>query len=355
LEEAAVIIFVVDVQTGITDLDESLANMLRRSSKPVYLAVNKVDSNKNLVDANEFWGLGFDNTFFIAAVSGSGTGDLLDAVVEHLEPEPELETELPKFAVIGRPNVGKSSLTNVLLGEERNIVTPIAGTTRDPIHTLYNKFGKAFILIDTAGIRKKEKVEEDLEFYSVMRAIRAVEEADVCMLVLDATQGIEHQDMNILRLAQKRHKGIMILVNKWDLITEKDANTARNYELAIKAKMAPFNDVPVLFISVLEKQRIFQALDKAMEVYENRGRKVKTSELNEIMLELIEQTPPPSVTNRYPKFKYITQLPKPYPAFVFFVNNPNYVRDSYKNFLENQLRKHYNFCGAPIEIYFRTS
>ncbi len=353
LEEAAVIILMVDVQTGITDLDEGLAKMLRRSTKPIYLVVNKVDNSKNMYEANEFWGLGFDNTFFIAAISGSGTGDLLDAVVEHIENEEELETELPKFAIIGRPNVGKSSLANVLLGEERNIVTPIAGTTRDPIHTVYNKFGKEFMLIDTAGIRKKEKVEEDLEFYSVMRAIRAVEEADVCLLVLDAVQGIESQDLNIVRLAQKRHKGVVVLVNKWDLIEEKDTNTARNYERYIKSKMEPFDDVPVLFISVLEKQRIFQALEAALEVYENRSRRIKTSELNELMLGIIEGTPPPSVTNRYPKFKYVTQLPTPYPSFAFFVNNPNYVRDSYKSFLENQIRKHYKFTGSPMEIYFR--
>ncbi len=353
LEEAAVIILMVDVQTGITDLDEGLAKMLRRSTKPVYLVVNKVDNSKNMYEANEFWGLGFDNTFFIAAISGSGTGDLLDAVVEHIENEEELETELPKFAIIGRPNVGKSSLANVLLGEERNIVTPIAGTTRDPIHTVYNKFGKEFMLIDTAGIRKNEKVEEDLEFYSVMRAIRAVEEADVCLLVLDAVQGIESQDLNIVRLAQKRHKGVVVLVNKWDLVEEKDTNTARNYERYIKSKMEPFDDVPVLFISVLEKQRIFQALEAALEVYENRSRRIKTSELNELMLGIIEGTPPPSVTNRYPKFKYVTQLPTPYPSFAFFVNNPNYVRDSYKSFLENQIRKHYKFTGSPMEIYFR--
>ena len=255
-------------------------------------------------------------------------------------------------AIVGRPNVGKSSLTNALLGEERNIVTSVAGTTRDPIHSHYNKFGKEFILIDTAGIRKKTKVEEDLEFYSVMRAIRAVEEADVCLLVLDAEHGIEAQDMNIMRLAQKRHKGIVVLVNKWDLI-HKETNTARDYEKAIKAKMAPFDDVPILFISVLEKQRIFQAVELALEVYANRSRRIKTSELNEVMLEVIEQMPPPSVKGRYPKFKYVTQLPTPFPAFAFFVNNPNWVRDTYVQFLENQLRKRYNFSGSPIEIYMR--
>ncbi len=352
IEESAAIIFMVDVQTGITDLDEQIAKNLRRGDKPVFLVVNKVDNHRNLLEANEFWGLGFESTFFVASISGSGTGDLLDAVVEHIENEPELETELPKFAVVGRPNVGKSSLTNALLGEERHIVTPIAGTTRDPIHSTYNKFGKEFILIDTAGIRKKSKVEEDLEFYSVMRAIRAVEEADVCLLMIDATQGLESQDLNILRLAQKRHKGVVILVNKWDLL-EKETNTARNYEAAIKNKMAPFDDVPVVFISVKDKQRIFQAVEAAMEVYENRTRRIKTSELNEVMMEIIEATPPPSVHSRYPKFKYVTQLPTPFPSFAFFVNNPNYVRDSYIQFLENQLRKRFNFKGAPMEVYMR--
>jgi GTP-binding protein len=353
LEEAAVVIFMVDAQTGITDLDESIARILRRSPKPVYLVVNKVDSFNKMMEANEFWSLGFDNTFFIASISGSGTGDLLDAVVEHIENEPELDTILPKFAIVGRPNVGKSSLTNALLGEERNIVTPIAGTTRDPIHAHYNKFGKEFILIDTAGIRKKTKVEEDLEFYSVMRAIRAVEEADVCLLVIDATQGIESQDLNIVRLIQKRHKGLVVLVNKWDLI-QKETNTARDYENAVKARLAPFDDVPVVFISAMEKQRIFQAVETALEVYKNRNRRIKTSELNDTMLPIIEATPPPSVTGRYPKFKYVTQLPTPFPSFAFFVNNPNYVRDSYKQFLENQLRKHFDFKGVPMEVYMRS-
>ena len=353
MEEAAVIVFMTDAQTGVTDLDEELANLLRRSKKPVFVVVNKVDNHHNLLDANEFWSLGFDNTFFIASISGSGTGDLLDAVVEHIEDEPEMETELPKFAIVGRPNVGKSSFTNALLGEERNIVTSIAGTTRDPIHSTYKKFGKEFVLIDTAGIRKKTKVEEDLEFYSVMRAIRSVEESDVCLLVLDATQGIESQDLNILRLAQKRHKGIVILVNKWDLIEAKSTNTARDYENFIKSKIEPFDDVPILFISALEKQRIFQAIETALEVYANRTQKIKTSELNEFMLQVIEATPPPSVKGRYPKFKYITQLPTHYPSFAFFVNNPNWVRDTYKQFLENQMREHYNFTGVPIELYMR--
>ncbi len=352
MDEAAVILFMTDAQTGVTDLDEQLAKLLRRSDKPVILIVNKVDNYHNVLDANEFWGLGFENTFFVASVSGSGTGDLLDAVVEHIHNEPEVESDVPKLAIVGRPNVGKSSLTNALLGEERNIVTPVAGTTRDPIHSRYNKFGKEFILIDTAGIRKKTKVEEDLEFYSVMRAIRAVEEADVCLLVLDATQGIESQDLNILRLAQKRHKGVVILVNKWDLV-KKETNTARDFEKAIKNRMAPFDDVPVLFISALEKQRIFQAVETALEVYANRTPRIKTAELNDLMLKIIEETPPPSVKGRYPKFKYVTQLPTHFPAFAFFVNNPNWVRDSYIQFLENQLRKHFDFTGVPIEVYMR--
>ncbi len=354
IEESAALIFMVDAQTGITDLDEDIARILRRGDKPVFLVVNKVDNHKNLMEANEFWGLGFDNTFFIASISGSGTGDLLDAVVEFIEAETPVDTELPKFAIVGRPNVGKSSLTNALLGEERNIVTPVAGTTRDPIHAVYNKFGKAFMLIDTAGIRKKTKVDEDLEFYSVMRAIRAVEEADVCLLVLDATQGLESQDINILRLAQKRHKGVVILVNKWDLMENKTTNTARDYESAIKNKLAPFDDVPILFISALDKQRIFQAVEAALEVYENRTRRIKTSELNEVMMAAIEATPPPSVHSRYPKFKYVTQLPTAFPSFAFFVNNPNYVRDSYKQYLENQLRKNFNFKGVPMEVFMRS-
>ncbi len=353
IEEAAVILFLVDAQTGITDLDEALTKLLRRTTKPVFLVVNKVDSHRSLMEANEFWSLGFKETHFIASISGSGTGDLLDVVVEHLHADPVLETELPKFAIVGRPNVGKSSFTNALLGEDRNIVTPVAGTTRDPIHTEYNKFDKQFMLIDTAGIRKKSKVEEDLEFYSVMRAIRAVEESDVCLLILDATLGMEAQDLNILRLAQKRHKGVVILVNKWDLI-EKATNTARDYEAEIKNRLAPFNDIPILFISALEKQRIFQAVEVALEVYANRTQKIKTSRLNEIMLEIIENTPPPSVRGRYPKFKYITQIPTYYPSFAFFVNNPNWVKDSYKQFLENQMRKQFNFTGVPIELYMRS-
>jgi GTPase len=353
IDEASVILFMVDVQTGLTDLDESVANMLRRVKKPVFLVVNKVDNHKSTSDANEFYALGFENTFFLASISGSGTGDLLDAVTEMVENDPELDTELPKFSIVGRPNVGKSSLTNALLGEERNIVTDIAGTTRDPIHSLYNKFGKEFILIDTAGLRKKAKVHEDLEFYSVMRAIRVVEEADVTILVLDATQGIEAQDLAILRVAQRRHKGIVILVNKWDLV-EKSTNTMRDYEKIIRKRIEPFDDVPVVFTSAIEKQRIFQAVDAAMDVWERRRMHIATSKLNDLMLPIIEATPPSSVKGRHAKFKYVMQIPKhAYPAFIFFVNNPNYVRENYKQFLENQIRKNFNFTGVPIEIFIR--
>lgn len=352
MDEAAVIIFMVDVTTGITDLDEQVAQMLRRTDKSVILAVNKVDNHARLLAANEFWSLGFEETFFLSSITGSGSGELLDAVTEQLEEENEEESHLPKFAILGQPNVGKSSLTNALLGEERNIVTDIAGTTRDSIHSKYSKFGKEFLLIDTAGMRKKSKVHEDLEFYSVMRAIKALEEADVCVLMVDAQTGIEAQDMAIFRLAQKRNKGILILVNKWDLL-EKETNTARDYEKELKKRIAPFNDVPIIFISALEKTRIFKAVEVALEVYENRSRKIKTSELNDIMLEAIERYPPPVHRGRLVKIKYVTQLPTYYPAFAFFCNNPKHVKENYKNFLENQLRKNYNFTGVPIGIFFR--
>lgn len=353
IDESDVIMFMVDAQTGITDLDEAVAHMLRRVKKPVFLVVNKVDNNKRLLEANEFYALGFERVFFVASVSGSGTGDLLDEVVEFVENIEPFETELPKFAIVGRPNVGKSSLTNALLGEERNIVTEFAGTTRDPIHSHYNKFGKEFILIDTAGLRKRTKVHEDLEFYSVMRAIRVVEESDVVILVLDATQGIEAQDLNILRVAERRHKGIVILVNKWDLL-EKETNTARDFEAVIKKRIAPFSDVPIVFTSATEKQRIFQAVDAAMEVVERRKQHIATSKLNDLMLPIVEATPPTSVKGRHAKIKYVMQIPKhAYPAFIFFVNNPNYVRESYKQFLENTLRKHFDFKGVPIEVFIR--
>ncbi len=353
IEEATVIIFMVDVTTGITDLDDQVADLLRRSKKPVFLVVNKVDNGQRLFEANEFWSLGFENTFFLSSLTGSGSGEILDAVAEHLNPD-ELpdENSLPRFAIVGQPNVGKSSLTNALLGVERNLVTDIAGTTRDSINAVYSKFDKEFILVDTAGIRKKAKVHENLEFYSVMRAIKAIEECDVCILMIDAQTGLEAQDQAIFRLAQRRNKGIVILVNKWDLV-EKETNTARDYEKVIKERIAPFTDVPVIFISVLDKTRIFRSVEAALEVYENRNRKVKTSELNELLLDVIEKSPPPSHRGKFIKIKYITQLPLAYPAFIFFCNFPTHVKENYKNFLENQLRKNYNFTGVTISIFFR--
>ncbi|HRW75719.1 MAG: ribosome biogenesis GTPase Der [Lewinellaceae bacterium] len=351
--EAAVIIFMVDTTTGITDLDEEVAHMLRRSDKPVYLAVNKVDNHQRLLQANEFWSLGFENTFFLSSLTGSGTGEILDAVVEHIPAEEEEPpSTLPRFAIIGQPNVGKSSLINALLGEDRNIVTDVAGTTRDAIDTHYNKYGKEFILVDTAGMRKKAKVHEDLEFYSVMRAIKALEESDVCILMIDAQTGVEAQDMSLFRLAQRRHKGIVILVNKWDLVA-KETNTARDMEEEIRNKIAPFNDVPIIFISALDKTRIFKSVEAALQVQENRQRRIKTSQLNEIMLEVVERQPPPAYRGHYIKIKYVTQLPLAYPAFVFFTNHPKQIKEGYRNFLENQLRSHFDFTGVPMALLFR--
>lgn len=352
IDEATVLIFMVDVTTGITDLDEEVAQMLRRSKKTVILAVNKVDNNQRLLEANEFYSLGFEYTHFLSSLTGSGSGELLDEVTEHLYEEEPLESDVPKFAIVGQPNVGKSSLTNALLGQDRNIVTDIAGTTRDSIHTKYTKFGKEFLLIDTAGIRKKSKVHENLEFYSVMRAIKAIEEADVCILMIDAQTGVEAQDMSILRLAQKRNKGVVILVNKWDLV-EKETNTARDFEAKIKDRIAPFNDIPIVFVSATEKVRIFKAIEKALEVHENRQRKIKTSELNEVMLAAIERNTPPAHRGRFIKIKYVTQLPTYYPAFAFFANHPKHIKENYKNYLENQLRKNFDFSGVPIGIFFR--
>ncbi len=352
IEEAKVIIFMVDVTTGITDLDEEVAALLRRAEKPVFLAVNKVDNHNRMIEANEFWSLGFENTYFLSSMTGSGSGDLLDAVVEHIDKADETPSELPKFAIVGQPNVGKSSLTNALLGQERNIVTDVAGTTRDSIHSVYEKYDKRFLLVDTAGIRKKSRVHEDLEFYSVMRAIKAIEEADVCLLMIDARTGMETQDMSIFRLAQRRNKGIVLLVNKWDLV-EKETNTARDFERELKQRISPFSDVPVLFISVVDKQRIYQAVDAGLQVFENRNRKIRTSKLNEVMLEAIERYPPPSHRGRFVKIKYVTQLPTYYPAFAFFCNNPKHVKDNYRHYLENQLREHFEFSGVPLGIFFR--
>lgn len=354
IEEANVILLVVDNQTGLTDMDKEVANLLRRSEKPVMLVVNKVDSNKTLADSYEFYELGFEHFFNISAITGSGTGELLDEVVKHFD-ETDYEDPyegLPRVAIVGRPNAGKSTLTNALLGEERNIVTDIAGTTRDSIETHYNKFGHEFVLIDTAGLRKKGKVSEDLEFYSVMRAVRVVEDSDVCVLVIDATRGLESQDLNILFLAQRNRKGVVILINKWDLI-DKETNTMKEFEDNIKKRIEPFVDVPILFVSALTKQRVHKTVETIMMVNENRNRRIKTSKLNDLMLPIIEATPPPAIKGKYIKIKYVTQLPTRTPQFAFFANLPQYVKEPYKRFIENQLRKNFNFTGVPIEIYFR--
>ncbi len=356
VEESNAIIFMVDVATGITALDDAMAAVLRRSSKPVFLTVNKVDDHSRLLEASEFYSLGFEHIFFIAAASGSGTGELLDAVTALITEDASEETKemaaLPKFAIIGQPNVGKSSLLNALIGEERTIVSEIAGTTRDTIHTHYNLFQKEFILIDTAGIRRKAKVHEDLEFYSVIRAIRAMDEADVCLLLLDAEKGIAAQDLNIFSLAVKKGKGIVVLVNKWDLVG-KETNTAREYETKLKHKLAPFSDVPILFISAKEKTRIFKAIELALEVYDNRQRKIPTSQLNDIMLKAIQSYNPPVVRGNSIKIKFITQLPTDVPSFAFFCNFPDDIKQPYKNYLENQLRENFPLTGVPVRIFFR--
>ena len=355
IEEADVIIFMVDVSTGITDLDESVSRILRKTKKPVILAVNKVDNTARQLQANEFWSLGIEQTHFLSSISGSGSGELLDALTDSLPAEseiPELDEDVPKFAIIGQPNVGKSSFVNQLLGEDRNIVTDIAGTTRDSIHTYYNKFDKEFYLIDTAGIRKKSKVHENLEFYSVLRAVKAIDEADVCFIMIDAKMGIEAQDLKIFKIVLKRNKGVAILVNKWDLVS-KETNTAKEFETRIKEKLAPFNDVPIIFISVLEKQRLFKALEIGTEIFHRRRQKISTSKLNEICLEFIDRYPPPSYRGKFIKIKYVTQLPVYYPAFAFFCNYPHLIKEPYRNYIENQLRHHFDFEGVPIKIYFR--
>lgn len=354
IEEADAIIFMCDVATGVTNLDQAMAEILRKSPKPVYLVINKIDNHDRLMEASEFYSLGFNHIFFISSISGTGSGELLDEIAELIpedDTEPD-EVQLPKFAIIGQPNVGKSSLLNALTGQERTIVSDIAGTTRDTIHTNYNLFNKEFTLIDTAGIRRKTKVSEDLEFYSVIRAIKAMDEADVCMLLLDAKSGITAQDLNIFSLAVKKGKGIVILINKWDLM-EKETNTARDYEKQLKHKLAPFTDVPVLFISAIEKTRIFKAIETALEVYENRQRKIATSKLNDIMLKAVESYHAPVVRGNAVKIKFVTQLPTVVPSFAFFCNYPDDIRAPYKNYLENKLRENFQLNGVPIRIFFR--
>ena len=354
IDEADAIIFMVDVESGVTPMDEDVAELLRKVDKPVLLAVNKVDNNKRLENAVEFYSLGLGEYFPIASTNGSGTGDLLDALIEALpEHEAEEETELPRFAVVGRPNAGKSSFINALIGEERYIVTDIAGTTRDAMDTKYNRFGFEFNLVDTAGIRRKAKVKEDLEFYSVMRSVRAIENCDVCLVILDATRGFDGQVQNIFWLAQRNRKGIVILVNKWDLVEDKETNTMKEFEAMIRREIEPFTDVPIVFMSVLTKQRIFKAIETAVKVYESRSKKIKTRELNDIMLPIIEQNPPPAYKGKYVKIKFCTQLPTPQPQFAFFCNLPQYVRDPYKRFIENKLRKEFDLTGVPISVYFR--
>lgn len=354
IEEADVILFLVEVSTGITDLDAIVADLLRRSSKKVILVVNKVDNNELIYNSHEFYALGLGEPYCISSINGSGTGEVMDAVVAALpeDSKSELPDDLPKFAVIGRPNVGKSSLTNALLGTERNIVTPIAGTTRDSILSRYNKFGMDFYLIDTAGLRKKTKVTEDLEFYSVLRSVRSIETSDVCILMIDAMAGIESQDLNIFNLVVRNKKGCVIVINKWDLVDKTD-RTMKEMTENIRRRIAPFSDVPIIFTSVLNKQRIMVVLQTAMRVYYSRARRIPTSELNEYLLPIIEETPPPSTKGKYIRIKYVTQLSSPTPVFAFFVNLPQYIKEGYRRYLENKIRERWDFQGVPIQIFFR--
>ena len=353
IDEANVIVFVVDVTTGITDLDQKVASLLRHSDKKVFIAANKVDSAGRIGLSSEFWTLGVGDVYDIASTSGAGTGELLDDVVKTFESKTiETDADLPRFAIIGKPNVGKSSLANALIGEERNIVTPISGTTRDSVNTRYNAYGFDFLLIDTAGIRKKARVHENIEYYSVLRSVRTIESADVCIFMVDATEGIQKQDLNIYYMCEKNHKGVVVLVNKWDLI-EKDQKTTQQLEDGIRQQLAPFNDVPIIFTSATTKQRIHKALKSAMEVYENRIKKIQTSQLNKIMQKVIEHNPPPSVKGKFINIKYIQQLPTHAPAFAFYCNLPQYIQDSYKRFLENKLREHFDFKGVPVRVFLR--
>lgn len=354
IDEADVILFLTDVMSGVTDLDNGVAEILRKSGKKVVVGVNKVDNNERQLMTAEFYALGLGEVYGVSAINGSGTGELLDAIVDGFDknkPQEE-EKEIPKIAVVGRPNAGKSSLINALLDEERNIVTDIAGTTRDSINSYYNKFGHEFTIVDTAGLRKKSRVSEDLEFYSVMRAIRSIEDSDICLLLIDATRGVEAQDVNIFHLAEKNRKGIVVLINKWDLV-DKDTHTVKEYTAMVKERLAPFTDVPILFISALTKQRIFKAIETAMDVYKNRSQRIQTARLNEYLLEAIEAYPPPSVKGKFIQIKYCTQLPTNTPQFAFYCNLPQYVREAYKRYLENKLREQYNFTGVPIQIYMR--
>jgi GTP-binding protein len=354
IEESDVIVFVVDVENGVTDMDEEVAAVLRRSTKKIFMAVNKVDNNSRIIDSHEFYSLGLGELYCISSMTGSGTGELLDAIVAEFPKDAPEQTDdnIPHFAIIGRPNVGKSSFINALTGVEGNIVTDIAGTTRDSIHTRYNKFGHDFYLVDTAGLRKRTKVKEDVEFYSTMRSIRAIEDSDVCLLILDATRGMESQDVSIFHLIDRNKKGLVILVNKWDLV-EKDNSSTIEFTKTIKERIAPFVDVPILFISALSKQRILKALETAVEVYENRTRKVKTSELNDVMLKAIEAYPPPALKGKFVKIKYVTQLPSKTPSFAFFANLPQYVKEPYRRYLENKIRENFNFAGVPVQIFIR--
>lgn len=353
LEEADVILFVVDVTVGITDLDQAVADLLRKTQKTVFIVANKVDNHERIADTADFYTFGFGELFSISSINGSGTGELLDEVASKLGTEEEEPADVPRIAIVGRPNVGKSSFVNTLIGEDRNIVTPIAGTTRDAVGTRYNSFGFDFILTDTAGLRKKSKVEEDIEFYSVMRTIRAIENADVCILLIEADQGVLAQDMNILNLAIKNKKGVVIMVNKWDLIQNKSSNTMKEFKAHVLDRIAPFTDVPIIFTSVLEKQRIHEVLKQAIKVYENRIKKISTSQLNKIMLPIIESSPPPSVKGKFIKVKFVSMLPTYKPTFVFYCNHPQYVKEQYKRFIENRLREHFNYKGVPVQIFFR--
>jgi len=352
IQEANVILFVLDVTVGVTDLDDRVTEMLRRTKKPIYIVANKVDNMQRIGLSSEFYSLGLGDVYDMSAINGHGTGELLDDLVKHFNPDEEEPSELPRIAVVGKPNVGKSSMVNALTGQERNIVTPISGTTRDAIDTHYNAFGFDFILVDTAGIRKRSKVHEDIEYYSVLRSVRAIENSDVCIVMLDATEGVQKQDLSIFYIAEKNHKGVVVAVNKWDLL-EKETNTMKAYEDELRASLAPFNDVPIVFTSTISKQRILKTLEAAMMVYQRRIQKIPTSELNKVMQDIIAQNPPPMLKGKQIKIKYVQQLPTHAPAFAFFCNMPQYIQESYKRYLDNRIRENWDFHGVPLRLYFR--